>query len=233
MPSSSCLHAALETFLNITPEKPPCRQLIAKLLSILCQIMLFFRTQRQYRFYSSSLLVAYDAQRLRHCPADDEESASSDRTVISDASAPKEIVAPHLSSSSSIASVPAKRTAKRSRTEVLASPLQRSVSLSTGFVETIEDEKISNQSGSCSSDAKAHLRLYRSGAPGVTTTADERDWVRVNMIDFTHVFPADDEGSLDRNYLEGIENLIKLLESFVPRKLDSLDRENSRVGVML
>lgn len=239
MPSSSCLHAALETFLNITPEKPACRQLIAKLLSILCQIMLFFRTQRQYRFYSSSLLVAYDAQRLRRCPPDDEdpdnriiESVSSDRTVVSDAAAPEKIAALH---SSSIAStVPTERTAKRSRTEVLASPLRRSVSLSTGFVETIGDEKISNQSGSCSSDAKAdRRRLYRPSAPAATSTKDECDWVRVNMIDFTHVFPADDDGSLDLNYLEGIENLIELLKSFVSRKLDNLDRENSCIAVML
>ncbi|EFN83134.1 inositol polyphosphate multikinase [Harpegnathos saltator] len=227
---------ALETFLNITPEKPTCRPLITKLLSILCQIMLFFRTQRKYRFYSSSLLVAYDAQRLRHCPPDGDddddpdgrsESASCNRTVVSSANAP------HLSPA---VSVPTERTVKRSRTEVpSASPLKRSVSLSTGFVsiETIEDEKVSNQSGSCSSDTQTDRRLYRSRVPAITSTKDERDWVRVNMIDFTHVFPADDDNSLDLNYLEGIENLTNLLESFVHRKLDGLERENSHVGVML
>ncbi|XP_032665364.1 inositol polyphosphate multikinase-like isoform X2 [Odontomachus brunneus] len=220
---------ALETFLNITPEKPACRQLITKLLSILCQIMLFFRTQRQYRFYSSSLLVAYDAQRLRRCPPDDEDPdnriESSNRTDVSDAS--KEIATSHLSS---VASVPAERTAKRSRTEMPANPLQRSVSLSTGFVETIDNEKLPNQSGSCSSDAKADCRLYRPSGPVTTETKYECDWVRVNMIDFTHVFPADDDGSLDLNYLEGIENLIKLLKSFISRKLD---RENFCIGVKL
>jgi len=36
------------------------------------------------------------------------------------------------------------------------------------------------------------------------------------MIDFTHVFPADDS-DLDFNYLEGIENLIKLLSTFIKR----------------
>ncbi|XP_014472823.1 PREDICTED: inositol polyphosphate multikinase-like [Dinoponera quadriceps] len=219
---------ALKTFLNITPEKPACRQLIAKLLSILCQIMLFFRTQRKYRFYSSSLLVAYDAHRLRPCHADDEDpdgrsepAAPSDRTVVSDASA-----APR-------SSVPAESTAKRSRTEMPANPLKRSVS--TGFVETIEDEKVSNRSGSCSS--KTDRWLYRSNAITSTTkgdgrkvaATDERDWVRMNMIDFTHVFPADNDRSLDLNYLEGIENLAKLLESFVSRKHDSHEREKSRV----
>lgn len=192
--------------------------------------MQFFRTQRKYRFYSSSLLVAYDAHRLRRCPPNDDRdpdgrTASSDRTVVSNAPN-KEAAAP--------SAVPAERTAKRSRTEVPASPLKRSVSLST--VETIEDEKISNQSGSCSSDRR---HLYRSSAPAITpdevAATDGRDWVRVNMIDFTHVFPADDCSSLDLNYLEGIENLTKLLESFQIRKLDdsALERENSRVNVML
>ena len=43
---------------------------------------------------------------------------------------------------------------------------------------------------------------------------EQQNWVRVNMIDFTHVFAAEDD-ELDTNYLEGIENLIKLLESFL------------------
>ena len=43
---------------------------------------------------------------------------------------------------------------------------------------------------------------------------EKQDWVRVSMIDFAHVFPALD-GELDNNYLEGIENLIKILEKFL------------------
>lgn len=49
----------------------------------------------------------------------------------------------------------------------------------------------------------------------LTTTPEEKqNWVRVNMIDFAHVFPAENDG-IDTNYLEGMENLIKLLESFL------------------
>ena len=52
-------------FLNGT-NRPPCRDLIVRLLSILWKILALFREQRRYRFYSSSLLIAYDAKRLRH-----------------------------------------------------------------------------------------------------------------------------------------------------------------------
>ncbi|XP_065364597.1 inositol polyphosphate multikinase [Calliphora vicina] len=39
------------------------------------------------------------------------------------------------------------------------------------------------------------------------------DFVKVRMIDFAHVFPAED-GQLDSNYLFGLENLIQILEEF-------------------
>lgn len=50
------------------------------------------------------------------------------------------------------------------------------------------------------------------------TGSTEENWVRINMIDFTHVFPAEDQNTLDLNYLEGIENLIKLVEMFLITK---------------
>lgn len=34
------------------------------------------------------------------------------------------------------------------------------------------------------------------------------------MIDFAHVFPADDD-TIDTNYLFGIEHLVKILEGFL------------------
>lgn len=222
--------------------------------------MLFFRTQRKYRFYSSSLLVAYDARRLHQYCSDDNDydstrtisSMSSSRTIISDANASKKITAPY----SSTASVSAARIAKRDQTEVSTnSMLKRSVSLNnSGFTELIESGKILDGSGSCSPDMKVdHHRLCRScptqsyansfddttknNDHDVPTTneydtVDKHGWVRVNMIDFTHVFPADDDSSLDLNYLEGIENLIKLMETFLARK-DGLKQENSRTSTIL
>lgn len=39
------------------------------------------------------------------------------------------------------------------------------------------------------------------------------DFIKVRMIDFAHVFPAEDE-QLDINYLFGLENLIRIIEEF-------------------
>ncbi|XP_014237962.1 uncharacterized protein LOC106659782 isoform X1 [Trichogramma pretiosum] len=57
---------ALEIFLNGNKDRGPCRDLVLRLVSILWKILALFRDQRRYRFYSSSLLLVYDAKRLRH-----------------------------------------------------------------------------------------------------------------------------------------------------------------------
>lgn len=222
----------MKTFLNITPERPACRQLIFALLSFLGRIMLFFRIQRKYRFYSSSLLVAYDARKLRQCCRFDSEDPN-DQMYSRD----KPAFFPSMSRTTSgtnvseqvalIASVSNAGT-KRNWMEAQRSRpiLKRSVSLS-GSVP-IACEQILNRSGFYSPDFKIN-RMCRS-CPGQfslpctnnVTIKDIRNienncnWVRVNMIDFTHVFPADDS-DLDLNYLEGIENLIKLLSTFIKR----------------
>lgn len=43
---------------------------------------------------------------------------------------------------------------------------------------------------------------------------EKKEWAFVKMIDFAHVFPAEEE-SVDKNYLFGIENLVKILEGFL------------------
>lgn len=132
--------------------------------------------------------------------------------------------------------------------------LKKSASQSSEVVESTEDEKISNQSGTSSLDRKVDRRIcgpYRfpppsKGCDDATTNDNDRyvsmtneqhdsedkcDWVRANMIDFTHVFPADDDGSLDLNYLEGIDNLFKLMETFLVQSRKGLD--NPRILAIL
>lgn len=41
-----------------------------------------------------------------------------------------------------------------------------------------------------------------------------REWAFVKMIDFAHVFPAE-EASIDTNYLFGIDHLVKIFEDFL------------------
>ncbi|XP_053987525.1 inositol polyphosphate multikinase-like [Hylaeus volcanicus] len=237
---------ALKMFLNIRPERPPCRQLIVQLLSFLWKILLFFRTQRLFRFYSSSLLVAYDAKRLRHYLR--LNNTSTDRTGSR--------VAKSLSSMSNHATISnvfkdvsdrdndrdatsntSIRETNRNQTTERVHFIKRSISLSSEC-DSVGKEKTLNRSGSCSSDFRVD-RLCRTHSyvnnfdddiikmkedydallSELSSSSEEKqNWVRINMIDFTHVFPTEDPTTLDLNYLEGIENLIKLVEMFLVSK---------------
>lgn len=239
VPFLSC--AALKIFLNISPERPPCRQLIVMLLSFLWKILLFFRMQRLFRFYSSSLLVAYDAKRLRHylrlnntnvnkLPSHVSTSFSSTSNYATTSNVFKYT---NDATSNSVSSI----ESNRNRTMEKAHFIKRSISLS-GENDSSSKEKTLNRSGSCSPDFKVD-RLCRTHSyvnnfdddirrmkedyddllnELTSSMKEKQNWVRINMIDFTHVFPAEDQNALDLNYLEGIENLIKLVEMFLVSK---------------
>lgn len=125
----------------------------------------------------------------------------------------------------------------RNRTMERVHFIKRSISLNSE-TDTSEKEKALNRSGSCSPDFRVdRLCCTRSCVNNfdddiirmkedyddlvnelASSSEDKQNWVRINMIDFTHVFPAEDQSSLDLNYLEGIENLIKLVEMFLVSK---------------
>lgn len=45
-----------------------------------------------------------------------------------------------------------------------------------------------------------------------------KEWIHVKMIDFAHTFTTNEQEqqpALDHNYLEGIENLVRLFENFL------------------
>lgn len=235
-------YAALKIFLNISPERPPCRQLIVMLLSFLWKILLFFRIQRLFRFYSSSLLVAYDAKRLRHylCLNNTNVNKSPSHVSTSFSSTNNHATTSNVFKNMKDAtsnSIPNDVKTNRNRTTKRVHFIKRSISLS-GECESSSKEKTLNRSESCSPDFRVD-RLCRTHSyvnnfdddiirmkedyddllnELTSSTEEKQNWVRINMIDFTHVFPAEDQNTLDLNYLEGIENLIKLVEMFLVSK---------------
>jgi len=117
------LRDSLGEFLN---EKVGVHQFIAKtLVKKLLKVKEFFCAQKQYAFYSSSLLVAYDASYVEH-------------------------------------------------------------RLKSSYVK--------------------ERKFYR------TCHRDEEEWLRVWMIDFSHVHPAN--GQLDNNYIFGLNSVIRIITSF-------------------
>lgn len=204
--------------------------------------MLFFRIQHKYRFYSSSLLVAYDARKLRQCCHSDNED--SNNQMDSRAKAAFSPSTSHTTLNTNVSEQVTLTTASISNTRVKRSWIEeqrnrpipkRSISLSESV--SIVREQILNRSEFDNPDSKID-RLCRScpsqfllpctnnvTLKDISNIENKCNWVRVNMIDFTHVFPADDS-NLDLNYLEGIENLIKLLSTFL-KGVRKCEQDNS------
>ncbi|XP_015513145.1 inositol polyphosphate multikinase [Neodiprion lecontei] len=269
---------AMELFLNAKPGQPPCRNLIIKLLSTLWKILAFFRLQTKFRFYSSSILLAYDAKRLRQQSSPVNAKTSNNNgspnansylnlSPIARSPSLKLNVRPVLSlgdagfsgqltesgpvfektlNSHSPIATPTmspifmrrnkSKSVKRSHSLKRSDSLKRSESFhhppspnnsrepslvrndSSGRGMNIVVEKLCRTHSYINNFDKDIIKMkedYANLLDELTTTPEEKqNWVRVNMIDFAHVFPAENDG-LDTNYLEGIQNLIKLLESFL------------------
>lgn len=44
---------------------------------------------------------------------------------------------------------------------------------------------------------------------------ESKVWASARMIDFAHAFPAEEPGTIDTNYLQGIESLVRIFEEFL------------------
>jgi len=169
--------------------------------------------QRKYCFYSSSLLVAYDARHLRqHCPLKDDGSVSRstpkfDKEMIRGSVPPTIVPEMHQCSS-------------ETNDLTFSSRMTKSVSEPV----SIPCEQNPNQSGSCNLNVNVNRICQSSPSQfslsctnyvtkendGNVSVENRCEWVKVKMIDFTHVFPGENN-DLDRNYRDGIKMLIQLL----------------------
>ncbi|XP_076162202.1 inositol phosphate kinase 2 isoform X2 [Ptiloglossa arizonensis] len=191
----------------------------------------------------NSLLVAYDAKRLRHylrlnktgTDRSTSHVAKSFSTLNNHAAVSNVFKDVRDAASNTVPTTIAETN--RNRTMERVHFIKRSISLSSEC-DSAGKEKTLNRSGSCSPDfrvdrlCRTHsyvnnfdddiIRMkedYDALLSELSSSSEEKqNWVRINMIDFTHVFPTEDPSSLDLNYLEGIENLIKLVEMFLVSK---------------
>ncbi|XP_058803580.1 uncharacterized protein LOC131671290 isoform X2 [Phymastichus coffea] len=311
--NSQTLVEALEMFLNGSRDYPPSRDLLVRLLSILWKILAIFREQRRYHIYSSSLLIAYDAKRLRHYlhrhlnnshaesflrtpvlrvkpfvgigrslgslnrldrvstpsplssptaqtifqyPRPDSpkldvlHKAGSGSHLAVRPSSPKPEVLKKSGSGSHLAVRPGSpkmdspsRSPKLNKALDRIRGLKRSISLqncenipeknnvefvqeSFSSIEIKAPKRIPDltvhklcRTHSYSNNFDADIIQMKEDYAAIlselsSNSTEKQNWVRVYMIDFAHVYPAEN-CQLDNNYLDGIENLINLLEKFL------------------
>lgn len=221
---------ALKLFLNA--QSGLCRPLLVQLLGLLWRILHWCRTQRKLRLYSSSLLLVYDARLLRHFVQNHSINGGAlprPATVHQQNNRYKRSRPPSLV-----------LTDTSSHTSALLSPgfsgqftsdgpkFERSLSVNSAQIPPAASPVNNNcpwkrslkklqRTHSFSNNYEQDLQNLRQNYVYMLDDLVDDSanlWANVKMIDFAHVFPAEGN-TLDTNYLEGIENLIKILECFL------------------
>lgn len=222
--NSETVVEALKTFLNITPDRPPCRNLLIMLLTSLWKILAFFRTQKLLRFYSSSVLIVYDASRLRHALRNNQLNDVHKICKYSNI----QTNYPLWSNSNNSNNIKIdKKKLKKSSSSHNFNSHELDNRIFTNKSKCLEmnghDKKDSIhtlcRTHSVDNNYDSEMIKMKQDYTFILSelmkpSKPYPDWVRVTMIDFAHVYPAEDN-SVDKNYLNGIENLIKILETFL------------------
>ncbi|RZC32663.1 inositol polyphosphate multikinase [Asbolus verrucosus] len=212
---------ALKTFLNA--ESACCRSLIVQFLASLWRIQMWARKQRYYQFFSSSLLLVYDARRLREFLKADvkpkfklHRSTSLYRPLsLAVLNNEHEKISTgfsgQLTNQGPILRTPTSPTKLKQFNDFVQSnnntnnvwqksirTLKRTHSFQNDYDKEMQNKK----------------QDYTYILDELCTEQKSELWATVKMIDFAHAFPAEHH-EIDKNYLDGIDNLIRLFEEFL------------------
>ncbi|XP_065091866.1 inositol polyphosphate multikinase-like isoform X1 [Ochlerotatus camptorhynchus] len=201
---------AFRKFLNA--DSGLCRQLLMQFLSDLWIIQKWARTQTTFRLYSSSVLLVYDARRLKPVLQYQSKSLSSS---ISKLTSCNTSTSPTGTASSSVIGPSSSPGTPTGGGDI--EPLQHYFKIQRSHSAFNNYEE----------DMKAMRENYVFMRDNLVGSYENKVWATARMIDFAHAFPAE-ESTIDTNYLQGIESLVKIFEDF----LKECEFENSpKVGV--
>ncbi|GJQ72284.1 Ipk2 [Trypoxylus dichotomus] len=209
-----------------------------QLLTSLWRIQNWARKQRQLRLYSSSLLLVYDARRLRQTlkqqliqPPPEETTPKSRPTLkrvnslnrpismaVTDKSGPsRNTFSGLLTKDGPILGGPASPTRIKQ-----FSPLpQRKAPPTLKRMHSFQNDY--------DKDLQSLKTDYMDILDQLVNSKNTQMWATVKIIDFAHVFPAENCDQ-DTNFLEGVENLVKIFESFLIETDPSLNGNDTAMN---
>ncbi|CAH1964973.1 unnamed protein product [Acanthoscelides obtectus] len=211
---------AIKSFLN-AENGYFCRSLIVQMLASLWHIQHWARNQRRLRIYSSSLLLVYDAKRLRE-QLSDETNVGTSRKLKKKCSLYRPLSIAVLNNSPDKISTgfsgqltkdgPILKPQVSSKKLInVEGPASRSNSWQKSIHTLRRTHSFQNN---YDKDVQNKKKSYSFILDELCSEKKSECWATVKMIDFAHVYPAEN-CDIDKNYLEGIENLIKLFEDFL------------------
>ncbi|XP_062558675.1 inositol polyphosphate multikinase [Armigeres subalbatus] len=192
---------AFRKFLNF--DSGLCRQLLMQFLSDLWTIQKWARTQTTFRLYASSVLLVYDARRLKPVLQYQSKSLSSSSSKLTSCNTS---TCPTGTDTSSTGSSP------------LGGPSSTPETPTGGEIEPLQHyfkiQRSHSAFNNYEEDMKAMRENYVFMRDNLVGSYENKIWASARMIDFAHAFPAEDS-NIDSNYLQGIESLVKIFEEFL------------------
>ncbi|ETN62510.1 inositol triphosphate 3-kinase c [Anopheles darlingi] len=195
---------ALRKFLNA--DQGLCRQQLILFLTDLWNIQKWARSQTSYRLYASSVLLVYDARRLK--PVLQHTTKRSPRSPV--ATCTPSASPPVLQRSGSTGTPATTPTFSTTSVNELGDvePLQHYFKI----------QRSHSTNHNYDEDIKVMKQNYTFMLDNLVGSYEEKIWAKARMIDFAHTFPAqstNERPTIDHNYLEGIDNVVKLFEGFL------------------
>lgn len=225
--------------------------MMLQFLASLWRILRWCRTQRKFRFYSSSLLLVYDARRLRQCLRVEGCSPSRPLSPILGRGLTLSVTTPPVyggpfspgsrspgfcsqrnSDQFSFSGLAPDKSCSSGSSNGRHSPDTLSIpgtptspfpkqngtfddgSWHAGFEKACRTHSLINNYEKDLQSMKENYTFQLNDLKSADKPSGKEEWVQVKMIDFAHAFPSVND-ELDTNYLEGIENLVKLFESLL------------------
>lgn len=223
---------ALKTFLNA--DSGLSRELLLQLLVDLWRILHWARRQRKIRLFSSSLLLIYDARRLKQYISNNNVglSKSSSYTPCTNTNRSVHLYKP-LSLMKLNDDCPCTGFSGQFTKEgpiLKSTPSTKLARFATTATNTNSDHpwqkhisklrRVHSFQNNYDKDLQKMRKDYTNMLDDLVNDQRNEVWTSVKMIDFAHVFPAE-HAEIDKNYLEGVENLIKILEGFLSETVNT------------
>lgn len=192
--------------------------LLVQLLAILWKIQNWSRKQRKLRLYSSSLLLMYDARRLRQYLGENGGIKVKPTGKITRSNSLYRPLSLAVLNGNEIPTGFSGQLTNEGPN--LRSPTSLRVDLLSSLKETPEKQRKKSVTSlkrthsfqnNYDKDLQNLKRDYTYLLDDLVTEQKNDFWVNVKMIDFAHVFPAE-HCDVDLNYLKGIESLVKIFE---------------------
>lgn len=184
-------------------------------LSALWSVQKWARYQKKIKLYSSSLLLVYDARRLRTSLQSSKKSWNSSQNSNGSLTP---------TTPNTISLTPPNFDQQNGRISPFNYPTTATGSQSPLPQPSIGDQppiqsyrkvqRSHSMQNNYDQDLKSIRENYIYQLDNLVSTNVNKDWAFVKMIDFAHVFPTEDD-TVDDNYLFGVDNLVKMFEEFL------------------